>query len=161
MSNFATKNVTLARSFPFLFSPTQQVQINTIGKTESPVTWAAAQLVRRQLGAIGIFQGMARDAEKPSHFVVESQSAKVFERIKMGRNNVPFHQMHSTFSNWMAEMQAWGFFLAACQASQTFRPFFYFSLLNEWQHNRKSPVQLSAYLQTIGPRKRVDPEVFC
>lgn len=160
MSSFATKNVTLAQLFSFLFSSTWQVQISTTGKTESPVIWAAAQLVQRQLGAIGIFQDMSREAEKHSHFLVESQSAKALEIIKMGRNNVPFHQMHSTFLNWMAEMQAQDFFLAACQASQTFSPFFYFSLLNEWQHDTKSLIQLWAYLQSTSPRKRVDPEFF-
>lgn len=152
------KNVTLAHLF--LFSPTRQVQINTTGKIESPVIWAAAQVVQRQLGAIGIFQDMSRVAETPSHFVAESQSAKVSERIKMGRNNVPFHQMHSIFLNWTAEMQAQDFFLAACQADQTFSPFFYFRLLNEWQQDTKSLIQLWAYLQTISPRKRVDPEFF-
>lgn len=62
--------------------------------------------------------------------------------------------------NWMAEMQAQDFFPAACQASQTFSPFLYFSLLNEWQHNTKPLIQLWAYLQTISPRKRADPEIF-
>lgn len=37
MSNFATKNVALDQLSSFLFSPTGQVQINTTGKTESPV----------------------------------------------------------------------------------------------------------------------------
>lgn len=38
---------------------------------------------------------MSREAEKPSQFFVESQSAEVLERIKMGM--VLCHQMHSAF----------------------------------------------------------------
>jgi len=42
---------------------------------------------------------MSREAEKPSQFVVKSQSTKVSDTIKMDRNDVPFHQTHSTVLN--------------------------------------------------------------
>lgn len=159
MSNFATKNVALAQLSSFLFSPTGQVQINTTGKTESCYL-SCRSISSKAAGSNRHLPGHVQRREKPSYFVVESQSAEVLERIKMSRKKVPFHQMHSTFLNWMAEMQTQDFLLAACQASQTFSPFFYFSLLKEWQHNTKSLIQLWAYLQTISPRKRQNPEFF-
>lgn len=96
------------------------------------------------------------EKQRNLHNLLWKVSPQVSDRIKMDRNDVPFHQTHSTVLNWTASSGV----LASCQTSQTSNPFFYFSLLSEWQQDTKSLIQLWAYVQIISSRKGVVPVIF-